>query len=40
MANREVPHISDFSAELKLKGFKVYEIKSQSYIVDMASLKN
>ncbi len=33
MANRTIPHISDFNAELKLAGFKVYEVESQSNIV-------
>jgi AraC-like DNA-binding protein len=33
MNKRTVPHISNFNAELKLKGFKVYEIDSQASVV-------
>ena len=33
MANRDVTHVSDFNTELKLTGFKVYAIETQSNIV-------
>src|ERR1700722_17901965 len=40
MINRKVNSISDFNTELKLKGFKVYEVKGESNTVRTYSRKD
>jgi AraC family transcriptional regulator, transcriptional activator of pobA len=40
MAKRDVPHISDFNTELKLKGFNVYEIECDNNLTRIYSRKD